>query len=406
MPDQSKLVTVPVGPLGIVALDSCRQMGEKVDSYIARWRKERENLSTHSVEFSGYEKDSYLVDASCPRFASGEAKGSIKDSVRGADLYILADVINSSVEYNLGGRMVPMSPDEHYADVKRIIAASAGKARRINVIMPFLYESRQHKRNSRESLDCAMALQELVSMGVSNIITFDAHDPRVQNAIPTCGFETLMPTYQFIKRLLKSVPDLELDNDHMMAISPDEGAMYRAIYFANHFGIDVGMFYKRRDYSRVVNGKNPIVAHEFLGASVEGKDVIIIDDMIASGESMLDVARELKRRKARRVFCLATFGLFTAGVEVFDKAYEEGVFNMVISTNATHEKPEVLQRPWYESADICKYIAIVIDHLNHDASISDLLNPTERIMTRINEYKKSHTISDNFTAPGQQLYFL
>ena len=406
MPDQSKLVTVPVGPLRIVALSSCTTLGQRVDRYISRWRKEREDLSTQSVEFTGYEKDSYLVNVECTRFASGEAKGVIKDSVRGADLYILVDVINSSIEYNLGGRMVPMSPDEHFADVKRIIAASAGKARRINVIMPFLYESRQDKRASRESLDCAIALQELVSMGVENIITFDAHEPKVQNAIPTSGFESLMPTYQFIKCMLKTIPDLELDNDHIMVISPDEGAMNRAIYFANHFGVDVGMFYKRRDYSRVVNRKNPIVAHEFLGDSVEGKDVIIIDDMIASGESMLDVARELKRRKAKRVFCLATFGLFTAGVEVFDKAYEEGIFNMVISTNATHEKPEVLSRPWYKSADISKYIAIVIDHLNHDASINDLLNPTERIMTRIKEYKQNHTISDNYTAPGQQLYFL
>ena len=406
MPDQSKLVTVPVGPLGIVALNSCTALGEKVDHYIAKWRKEREDLRVQNVEFTGYEKDSYLVNVECTRFASGEAKGVIKDSVRGADLYILVDVINSSVEYNLGGRMVPMSPDDHFADVKRVIAASAGKARRINVIMPFLYESRQDKRASRESLDCAIALQELVSMGVENIITFDAHEPKVQNAIPTSGFESLMPTYQFIKCMLKTIPDLQLDNDHIMVISPDEGAMNRAIYFANHFGVDVGMFYKRRDYSVIVNGKNPIVAHEFLGDSVEGKDVIIIDDMIASGESMLDVARELKRRKANRVFCLATFGLFTAGVEVFDKAYEEGIFNMVISTNATHEKPEVLSKPWYKSADLAKYIAIVIDHLNHDASINDLLNPTERIMTRINEYKQNHTISDNFTAPGQQLYFV
>ena len=406
MPDQSKLVTVPVGPLGIVALNSCTALGEKVDHYIAKWRKEREDLRVQNVEFTGYEKDSYLVNVECTRFASGEAKGVIKDSVRGADLYILVDVINSSVEYNLGGRMVPMSPDDHFADVKRVIAASAGKARRINVIMPFLYESRQDKRASRESLDCAIALQELVSMGVENIITFDAHEPKVQNAIPTSGFESLMPTYQFIKCMLKTIPDLQLDNDHIMVISPDEGAMNRAIYFANHFGVDVGMFYKRRYYSKVVNGKNPIVAHEFLGDSVEGKDVIIIDDMIASGESMLDVARELKRRKANRVFCLATFGLFTAGVEVFDKAYEEGIFNMVISTNATHEKPEVLSKPWYKSADLAKYIAIVIDHLNHDASINDLLNPTERIMTRINEYKQNHTISDNFTAPGQQLYFV
>ena len=406
MPDQSKLVTVPVGPLGILSLNSCTALGEKVDNYIVRWRKEREHLSSNRVVFSGYEKDSYLLEAACPRFASGEAKGILNCSVRGLDIYLLVDVINSSVEYNLGGRMIPMSPDDHYADVKRVIAASAGKARRINLIMPFLYESRQHKRNKRESLDCAIALQELVSMGVSNIITFDAHDPRVQNAIPTSGFESLMPTYQFIKCLLKSVPDLELDNDHMMVISPDEGAMHRAIYFANHFGVDVGMFYKRRDYSRIVNGKNPIVAHEFLGDSVEGKDVIILDDMIASGESMLDVARELKRRKARRVFCLATFGLFTAGLDVFDKAYQEGIFDMVISTNATYQRPEVLARKWYKSADLSKYIAIVIDHLNHDASISDLLDPTERIQTRINEYKQTHTISDNYTAPGQQLYFV
>ena len=280
MPDQSKLITVPDGKLGIVALKSSERLGKKVDEYLVKWRKEREVLNTHNIMFNGYARDTYLIDSCCPRFASGEAKATIKDSVRGTDLYILADVTNTGIEYNLGGRMVPMTPDEHYADIKRIIAASAGKAHRINVIMPFLYESRQHKRTGRESLDCAMALQELVSMGVSNIITFDAHDPRVQNAIPTIGFENLMPTYQFIKCLLKSTPDLDLDNEHMMVISPDEGAMHRAIYFANHFGVDVGMFYKRRDYSKVVNGKNPIVAHEFLGDSVEGKDVIIIDDSI------------------------------------------------------------------------------------------------------------------------------
>ena len=296
--------------------------------------------------------------------------------------------------------MVPMTPDEHYADIKRVIAASAGKAQRINVIMPFLYESRQHKRNRRESLDCAMALQELMSMGVSNIITFDAHDPRVQNAIPTVGFENLMPTYQFIKCLLKSTPDLELDNEHMMVISPDEGAMHRAIYFANHFGVDVGMFYKRRDYSKVVNGKNPIVAHEFLGDSVEGKDVIIIDDMIASGESMLDVCRQLKARHAKRVFCIATFGLFTAGLEVFDKAYEEKIFDKVISTNVTYQNPELFKREWYSSTDLSKYIAIIIDHLNHDSSISELLDPVLRIQTRINEYKEKHTISDNYDRPS------
>lgn len=400
MPDQSKLITVPAGKLGIVALKSSEKLGNKVNDYLVRWRKEREHFNTEHLMFNGYTRDTYLLESDCPRFASGEAKGTLSDSVRGTDLYILADVTNTGIEYNLGGRMVPMTPDEHYADIKRVIAASAGKAHRINVIMPFLYESRQHKRTRRESLDCAMALQELVSMGVSNIITFDAHDPRVQNAIPTVGFENLMPTYQFIKCILKTTPDLELDNEHMMVISPDEGAMHRAIYFANHFGVDVGMFYKRRDYSKVVNGKNPIVAHEFLGDSVEGKDVFIIDDMIASGESMLDVCRKLKARKARRVFCIATFGLFTAGLDVFDKAYKEGVFDRVISTNVTYQNPELFNREWYSSTDLSKYIAIIIDHLNHDSSISELLDPVLRIQTRINEYKEKHTISDNYDRPS------
>ena len=400
MPDQSKLITVPAGKLAIIAMKSCEKLGDKVDDYLVKWRNEREHLSTEHIMFNGYSRDSFLINSCCPRFASGEAKGTISDSVRGSDLYIISDVTNTSIEYNLGGRMVPMTPDEHYADIKRVIAASAGKAHRINVIMPFLYESRQHKRTSRESLDCALALQELVSMGVSNIITFDAHDPRVQNAIPNVGFENLMPTYQFIKCLLKSTSDLELDNEHMMVISPDEGAMHRAIYFANHFGVDVGMFYKRRDYSKVVNGKNPIVAHEFLGDDVDGKDVIIIDDMIASGESMLDVCRQLKTRNARRVFCIATFGLFTAGLDVFDKAYEEGVFDKVISTNVCYQNPSLFERKWYSSADLSKYIAIIIDHLNHDSSISDLLDPTIRIQTRINEYKEKHTISDNYDRPS------
>lgn len=400
MPDQSKLITVPAGKLAIIAMKSCEKLGDKVDDYLVKWRNEREHLSTEHIMFNGYSRDSFLINSCCPRFASGEAKGTISDSVRGSDLYIISDVTNTSIEYNLGGRMVPMTPDEHYADIKRVIAASAGKAHRINVIMPFLYESRQHKRTSRESLDCALALQELVSMGVSNIITFDAHDPRVQNAIPNVGFENLMPTYQFIKCLLKSTSDLELDNEHMMVISPDEGAMHRAIYFANHFGVDVGMFYKRRDYSKVVNGKNPIVAHEFLGDDVDGKDVIIIDDMIASGESMLDVCRQLKSRNARRVFCIATFGLFTAGLDVFDKAYEEGIFDKVISTNVCYQNPSLFERQWYSSADLSKYIAIIIDHLNHDSSISDLLDPTIRIQTRINEYKEKHTISDNYDRPS------
>ena len=400
MPDQSKLITIPEGKLGILALKSSEKLSKAVDNYLVRWRREREHLNTEQLIFNGYSRDTYLIESCCPRFASGEAKGTISNSIRGMDLYILADVTNTGIEYNLGGRMVPMTPDEHYADIKRVIAAASGKARRINVIMPFLYESRQHKRNSRESLDCALVLQELVSMGVSNIITFDAHDPRVQNAIPTVGFENLMPTYQFIKSLLKSTPDLTIDNEHMMIISPDEGAMHRAIYTANHFGVDVGMFYKRRDYSRVVNGKNPIVAHEFLGDTVEGKDVIIVDDMIASGESMLDVCRQLKERKAKRIFCIATFGLFTAGLEVFDKAYENGLFDKVITTNVIYQNPELSKRSWYASADLSKYIAIIIDHLNHDSSISELLDPSVRIQARINEYKEKHTISDNYDRPS------
>ncbi len=399
MPDTSKLVTVPVGRLGIVPLASCKTMGERVDQYLVKWRKDRSTPGNADIHFNGYERDTYIIGSECPRFASGEAKGTLKESVRGADLYFLVDVCNYSIEYNLRGRMVPMSPDDHYQDLKRLIAAAAGKAARINVIMPFLYESRQHKRNSRESLDSALALQELIQYGVTNIITFDAHDPRVQNAIPVSGFENVMPTYQFIKSLLRSTSDLQIDKDHLMAISPDEGAMHRAIYFANHFGIDVGMFYKRRDYSQVVNGKNPIVAHEFLGDSVDGKDVIIIDDMIASGESMLDVAKKLKGLHAKRVFCLATFGLFSAGLDVFDKAYEEGYIEKIITTNTTYQQPELLQRPWYESADMSKYMAILIDHLNHDASISDLLDPRGRIQARVSEYRQFHTISDNYAAP-------
>lgn len=399
MPDSSNLINLPVGKLGIIPLNSCTALGQKVDSYIAKWRAERHNEHKDHLTFTGYEKESYILKSSCPRFGSGEAKGTLSDSVRGADIYLLVDVVNHSITYNICGQKTVMSPDDHYADLKRVISAIGSKANRITVIMPFLYESRQHKRSSRESLDCAIALQELVSMGVENIITFDAHDPRVQNAIPTSGFENIMPTYQFIKTLLKTTPDLELDSKHMMVISPDEGAMNRAIYFANHLGVDVGMFYKRRDYTTIVNGKNPIVAHEFLGDSVEGKDVIIIDDMIASGESMLDVAKQLKARKARRVYCLATFGLFTAGLEIFDEAKKSGVIEKVITTNLTYQQPELFSRDWYESADLSKYIAILIDHLNHNASISKLLDQAERIQARIQEYKECGTITDNYQPP-------
>ncbi len=398
MPDDSKLETIPVGRLGIIAMNSCTELGNKVDQYLVKWRAERQNEHKSTIVFHGYEQDSYLIRCDCPRFGSGEAKGSLKESVRGTDLYILLDVLNHSIEYTICGKKSPMSPDDHYSDLKRVIAAQTGKARKITVIMPFLYESRQHKRSSRESLDCAMMLQELVSLGVDNIITFDAHDPRVQNAIPFHGFENIRPTYQFIKCLLRSTPDLEIDKDHMMVISPDEGAMHRAIFLANMLGVDVGMFYKRRDYTTIVNGRNPIVAHEFLGDSVEGKDVIIIDDMISSGESMLDVARQLKSRKAHRIYCMSTFGLFTSGLEIFDKSYEEGLFEKVITTNVTYQSPELLSRPWYASADLSKYIALLIDHLNHDASISDLLDQTDRIHARITEYKEKHTITENFRA--------
>lgn len=397
MPNDSNLLsTIPVGPLGIVAMQSCTALGQRVDSYLSKWRAKRNNAEKSTIAFNGYERDSYLVSSACPRFGSGEAKGQLLESVRGKDLYILVDVTNNNITYNLNGRPCPMSPDDHYADIKRIIAACGGKARKITVIMPFLYESRQHKRNTRESLDCALSLQELVNLGVDNIITFDAHDPRVQNAIPLHGFENIRPTYQFLKALLRSTNDLEIDKKQLMVISPDEGAMNRAIYFANILGVDVGMFYKRRDYSTLVNGRNPIVAHEFLGDSVEGKDVIIIDDMIASGESMLDVAKQLKSRNARRVFCVCTFGLFTNGLDAFDDAAKSGLIEKVITTNLTYQSEELLNRDWYISADMSKYIALLIDHLNHDASISDILDPFDRITDRINEYREKHTIRENY----------
>ena len=398
MPDDSKLETIPVGRLGIIAMESCTELGNKVDNYLVKWRAARQNEHKSTIAFHGYERGSYLIESACPRFGSGEAKGVIRESVRGTDLYILVDVLNHNLEYKISGKPSPMSPDDHYQDLKRIIAAVNGKARKLTVIMPFLYESRQHKRSSRESLDCALMLQELIGLGVDNIITFDAHDPRVQNAIPLSGFENIRPTYQFIKCLLRSTPDLEIDKEHMMVISPDEGAMHRAIFLANMLGVDVGMFYKRRDYTQIVNGRNPIVAHEFLGDSVEGKDVIIIDDMISSGESMLDVAKQLKNRKARRVYCMCTFGLFTNGLELFDQYYKDGIIEKVITTNLTYQPEDLLSREWYASADLSKYIALLIDHLNHDASISDILDQTERIQARINEYKVKHTITENYEA--------
>ena len=385
--EKRNLNSIPVGSLGIIPLRGCQELGDKVDKYLVRWRGERESEHKGSLAFAGYQRDSYIIQTKVPRFGTGEAKGMIMESVRGDDLYLLVDVTNYSLTYSLCGQENHMSPDDHYQDLKRIIAAVGGKSRRITVIMPFLYESRQHKRNSRESLDCALALQEMESMGVDNIITFDAHDPRVQNAIPLNGFETVSPTYQFIKGLLSNVSDLTIDSDHMMIISPDEGGMSRAIYTANVMGLDMGMFYKRRDYTKIVNGRNPIVAHEFLGSSVEGKDVIIIDDMISSGESVLEVAADLKKRKARRIFAAATFGLFTSGLERFDEAYEQGLITRVLTTNLIYQRPDLLEKEWYISCDMSKYIAYIIDTLNHDSSISDLLNPNDRIHSFINRYK-------------------
>ncbi len=385
--EKRNLETIPVGSLGIIPLESCKELGKKVDSYLVKWREERESEHKESLAFAGYMRPSYILNAKVPRFGSGEAKGLILESVRGTDLYIMVDVCNYSLTYSMGGYENHMSPDDHYQDLKRIIAAVGGKARRITVIMPFLYESRQHKRTGRESLDCAMALQEMTSMGVDNIITFDAHDPRVQNAIPLHGFETIQPAYQFIKGLLKNVKGLQIDADHMMIISPDEGGMGRAIYLANVLGLDMGMFYKRRDYTKVVNGRNPIVAHEFLGSSVDGKDVIIVDDMISSGESVLEVAANLKARKANRIFVFSSFGLFTSGLDRFDKAYADGTITRVLTTNLIYQSPELLSREWYISCDLSKYIAYIIDTLNHDASISDLLIPNERIQNIVNRYK-------------------
>ena len=373
------LENIPVGALGLIALDGCTEMGAKVNDYLVKWRKEDGHIHKNDVAFIGYEKDTYLIDAKVPRFGSGEAKGIINESVRGKDLYLMVDVCNYNLTYSLTGNINHMSPDDHYQNLKRIIAAVGGKGRRINVIMPFLYESRQHKRTKRESLDSALALQELIDMGVSNIFTFDAHDPRVQNSIPLHGFDSFNPPYQFMKALLKAEPDLKVDKEHLMIISPDEGAMQRAVYFSNVLGVNMGMFYKRRDYSTVVNGKNPIVAHEFLGEHLDGKDAIIIDDMISSGESMLDVAKQIKDRGANRVFVCTTFGLFTDGFEKFDEYYEKGYIDRVITTNLTYLPAEAKEKPYFLIADMSKFIALIIDSMNHDISIGKVMDPTEKI---------------------------
>ena len=371
--------TLPTAPLKIVALDSCKELGQKVNDYIVSFRKDATEEFPDLASMANYNCENYLVDSACPRFGSGEAKGVLKESIRGTDLFIMVDVCNYSLTYSVNGYENHMSPDDHYQDLKRIISAATGKARRINVVMPFLYESRQHKRTKRESLDCALALEELMAMGVSNILTFDAHDPRVQNAIPLKGFDNFSPNYQFMKALLRAEPDLRVDKDHLMIISPDEGAMHRAVYLSNILGVNMGMFYKRRDYSVVVNGKNPIVAHEFLGTDLKGKNAIIVDDMISSGESMHDVAKQIKERGANRVFVFTTFGLFTEGLAKFDEYYEKGYIDRIITTNLTYLPDELYQKPYFSCAEMSKFLALIVDSLNHDTPIGNVLDPSEKI---------------------------
>ena len=384
-----KFPMMPVAPLGVIAMRGCEEMGKAVNNYLTKWQVDN-STDERLHSFYGSEANGFLIHTNCPRFGTGEGKGMILDSVRGYDLYIICDVGAYQCTYKMYGKEVPMTPDEHYADLKRIIAAVSGKAKRINVIMPMLYEGRQHRRTARESMDCALMLQELVGMGVENIITFDAHDPRVQNAIPLSGFESIMPTYQMLKAMCATYDDLKFDKDHMMVISPDEGAISRNIYYSSAMGVDLGMFYKRRDYTRVVNGRNPIVAHEYMGDSVEGKDVFVADDIIASGDSILDLAYNLKKRKAKRVFAGATFAFFTSGLDAFNKAYEEGVIDHVFATNLTYASPEVLKAPWFSQADMSKYMAFVIATLNHDQSISYLLDPWKRIERLLTQYRESH----------------
>ena len=371
--------TIPYGPLGIIALPGTEALAAKIDNYLVKWRAEQAAAHKENIAFYGYQRDTYLIDTTIARFGSGEGKAVINDTIRGYDLYIVVDCFNYSVKYNMYGMDVPKSPDDHFSDLKRVISAASSKAKRINVIMPMLYEGRQHKRSSRESLDCAMALQELTTLGVENIITFDAHDQRVQNSIPHKSFENVMPTYQMIKAIVNNVDDLSVDPDHLMIISPDEGAMHRCIYFATQLGVNLGMFYKRRDYTRVVNGRNPIVAHQYLGDSVEGKDIIIVDDMISSGESMLEVAKKLKELKAKRIFVCTAFGLFCNGLEIFDKAHEDGIFEKVFTTNGVYQSPELLSRDWYQNVELSKYLAYFLDTINHDLSVSTLLDNSNKI---------------------------
>ena len=377
--EEGRTKSIPVGALGIIAMNGCGEIGEKVDNYLVKGRENFSSELKEDLTFYGYIKDSYLLNTKCPRFGTGEAKGIINESVRGQDIFIIVDVFNYGCKYTMYGKETCMSPDDHFQDLKRIISAIAGKARRITVIMPMLYEGRQHRRTYRESLDCAIALQELVNIGVNNIITFDAHDNRVHNAIPFGGFENVMPTYQMIKALIKNVPDVEFSPDKMMIISPDEGGISRNIYFSSVLGLSLGMYYKKRDYTTVVNGLNPIVAHEFLGESVEGKDLIIADDIIDSGWSIMDLMIDLKKKKANRIFLACTFGLFTKGFEKLDEAYKEGLFTKIFTTNLNYRPRSLFSKEWYCEVDMSKYIAYIIDTLNHDQSIGNLLEPSWRI---------------------------
>lgn len=383
-----KVDRIPFAPLGIISLEGSSELGNLVNNYIVKWRKEESDHSYEDSMFPGYMRDSYLTAFDCFRFGTGEGKAVINESIRGYDIFIIVDIGNYNCKYKMYGMDCPMSPDDHFQDLKRVISAIGGKARRISVIMPLLYEGRQHRRISRESLDCALALQELDRLGVDNILTFDAHDPKIQNAVPLKGFESIYPTYQFIKALLNTEKDLVIDKSKMVIISPDEGGLSRNLYYSTMLGLDLGMFYKRRDYSRIVNGRNPIVAHEFLGESVEGKDVLIVDDMLATGESILDIAEELKRRKANRIYIAVTFGQFTEGIEKFQECYEQGIITKVFSTNLTYRKDELKNAPWYVEVDMSKFIAYLIDTLNHDQSISSLLNPAEKIQNLLQCYKK------------------
>lgn len=384
--------THPVAPLGIIAMPGCEKLGERVNQYLQKWRSGNDEQNAELYTFPGYDRDSFLLEAKCPRFGTGEGKGLLSQSVRGYDIYIISDVTAHQVQYTMYGQSVPMSPDDHYADVKRIIAAISGKAHRITVVMPFLYEGRQHRRTARESMDCALMLQELSSMGVENIITFDAHDPRVQNAIPLTGFDSFMPTYQMLKALLRRVPDLSVDKEHMMVVSPDEGAVDRNIYYATVLGLDLGMFYKRRDYSRVVNGRNPIIAHEYMGDKVRGKDIIVADDIIATGDSMLDLIKDLKRRHANRIYLATTFNFFTNGTKAFDDAYNRGQLAGVLGTNLNYLPEEIRNKPWFIEADMSKYLSHIIATLNHNHSLDVIISPLNRIVRLLERYRNGEQI--------------